>query len=427
MPTSESSRRETRTASRCSLICVGSELLRGKINTHASTLARHLASIGLDLVEEHTVGDEFKLLAHVIRRALRENDLVIVTGGLGPTFDDLTREAAAAACGLRLVFSAKLLREIQAKFTRARFRAMPPANKRQAFLLEGAAPIPNRVGTAPGQWIKIMWSGKILILLPGPPTELIPMLEQSVIPRLRKTFPALPRAQAHLHFVGLPESVVDHRIRPMIAKEKGVQFTILAHLGLVDLDIFVTGRSRRQAAKRLDPIIKRARAKMGSAFYGLNGDYPLEKVVMDCFMARKASLAVAESCTGGMLAARLTDVAGSSKYFKGGVVSYSNNVKVAALGVSQKTLEKHGAVSAQTAAEMAKGIREKLASTWGLSITGIAGPGGEGPAKPVGLVYLGLSGPRSTRTYELRLRGARDAIRQRSVIEALDLLRLIYL
>jgi len=408
----------------CSLICVGSELLRGKINTHASTLARRLASVGIDLHAEHSVGDELEDLATAIRQALQTHPLVIVTGGLGPTFDDLTREAAAAAVSRPLVLSSILLKEIFRKFKKAGYKNMPPANKRQAYVLEGALPIPNHAGTASGQWLELM-KKRVLILLPGPPSELNPMLENAVLPKLRKVFPSMARVEAHLHFVGVPESIVDHKIRPIIEKEKGVQFTILAHLGLVDFDVFVSDASRAKAVTRLSRIVKSIRQKMGAAFYGMDDDYPLEKIVMKRFLSHHETLAVAESCTGGMLSQRLTDIAGSSQYFLGGIVSYSNDVKTSALGISSAVLQKYGAVSRETALAMAEGIRRKCSSTWGLSITGIAGPGGATPGKPVGLVYIGLSGPHARKALELHFRGNRDVVRQRSVIAALDLLRLI--
>src|SRR5437016_3997564 len=250
-----------------SLICVGTELLRGKVNTHGSLLAQRLASVGLELGENRTVPDDRQRMAQVIRRALNENQIVIVTGGLGPTFDDLTREAASDATGRRLILSQVLLRGIEAKFRKARHRAMPPANKRQAYVLDGAKSIANSVGTAPGQWLEFYGpsfpaaiggesmmdplpetagdDSKVLILLPGPPTELHPMLKQYVLPALRKKFPPSPRAEAHLHFVGLPESVVDHRVRPIIARAADADFTILAQLGHVDLDIFVSAPTRK--------------------------------------------------------------------------------------------------------------------------------------------------------------------------------------
>lgn len=407
------------------MICVGSELLRGKINTHSSTLARRLASAGLSFEEERTVGDELKTMTLAIRQALDEYELVIVTGGLGPTFDDVTREAVAAACGRTLVFSPPLLADIKRKFKKARYKKMPPTNARQAYLVEGASAIPNSVGTAPGQWLDL--GQKIVVMLPGPPSELHPMVDRVLLPKLKALVKAPPSVEAHLHFVGVPESIVDDRIRPIIDREPGVQFTILAHLGLVDFDIFVTGTSIQAARKRLTRIVKKIRSKMGKAFYGVDENSSLERVILKSFRAKKETLAVAESCTGGMLAQRLTDIAGSSAYFQGGVISYSDGVKRTVLNVSTEILSTFGAVSKQAAIAMAHGVQKVCNSTWGLSITGIAGPDGGTARKPVGLVFIGLSGPRATRVFEYRFHGSRDAIRQRSVIAALDLLRLIYL
>lgn len=428
------------TSPRCALVCVGSELLRGKINTHASTVARLLASIGLALHEETTVSDELPELIDAIRHALRRHEVVLVTGGLGPTFDDLTREAASEACGRPLIFSEVLQRGIVQKFRRAHYR-MPPENICQAYLLDGAKAIPNRNGTAPGQWLALrpvaspkskvsrlgtLDFGRVLILLPGPPRELHPMLERSVIPRLRKTFPAPPQVEAHLHFVGVPESIVDHKIRPIIdrvSKKSSVQFTILAHLGLVDLDIFVTARSGVLARRTLQGIVGSIKRLLGDAFYGMNEDYPLERVVGGQLRRKRQTLAVAESCTGGLLASRLTEIAGSSDYFLSGFVTYSNAAKARDLGVSLDSLRRHGAVSRPVAVQMAQGVRQRTGATWGLGITGIAGPGGGTSKKPLGLVYVALASSKKTWCVECRFKGDRDAIRQRAVLAALDLLR----
>ena len=228
-----------------------------------------------------------------------------------------------------------------------------------------------------------------------------------------------------MHFVGVPESIVDQKIRPIIAHEQDVDFTILAHLGLVDFDIFVSAPTAAQARKRTDRIAGKIRQKMGRAFYGRDENYPLEKIVSDAFLRQKATLAVAESCTGGMLSKQLTDIPGSSGYFLGSVVSYSNSVKQALVDVPRKALDRYGAVSKEVASAMAKGVRAAMGSTWGLSITGIAGPGGGSPSKPVGLVYISLAGPHRARTLEFHFRGSRDVIRQRTVLAALDLLRQI--
>jgi len=427
VPTWESNKKPA-----CALICVGSELLRGKINTHAASLARRLASIGLELTRETTVADDAEALTASIAQALSNFDVVFVTGGLGPTFDDLTREAAAAACGRPLRRSPKLLAGIAHKFKKARYLHMPPANARQADLIEGAEPIENSVGTAPGQWLATGAGSQRLILLPGPPSELNPMCDDFVMPRLRRLFPVRPQEQAHLHFVGVPESVVDHRLRPLIEQaQKSVRssrgmrmdFTILAYLGLVDFDLFVSAPARRTARQALRRLVKKIRTKMGGRFYGMDKDYPLQKVVGDLFRRKRISLAAAESCTGGLLSARLTEVAGSSDFFRGGVVSYSNALKRELLGVSEALLKKHGAVSRQSARAMAEGARRAAASDWSVSITGIAGPSGASATKPVGLVYIALSGAARTQVRKFLFHGSREAIRERAVTAALDLLR----
>jgi nicotinamide-nucleotide amidase len=406
------------------LICVGSELLRGKINTHASTISRYLCALGLSLVAEQTVSDDQSTIASAIASALHTHNIVLVTGGLGPTFDDLTREAAAEATGYALELSLPLLREIKQKFKRAKLPSMPPANERQAYLLEKAEALSNTVGTAPGQWLEVPGSGAILVLLPGPPSEMEPMFTGFVMPRLKRRFPAGARAEAHMHFVGVPESVIDQQVRPIIEKYKGCEFTILAKPGLVDLDIFVQEKSVARARACLGRIVLAIQRKTRPSFYGMDEDFPLEKVVMKRFLSQKATLSVAESCTGGLLAKRLTDASGSSKYFLGGVVSYANSVKRSMLEVSREVLWKHGAVSEEVALAMAHGVRSKFGSAWALSITGIAGPGGGTAKKPVGLVYIALVGPKSKKSYRFHFRGSRSVIRDRAVTAALSLLRI---
>lgn len=413
---------------RISLICVGSELLRGKINTHASTLARRLAGIGLTLYEEQTVSDDLARLTRVIGKALLSRDVVLVTGGLGPTFDDVTREAASAAIGRRLQLSSSLLRGIQKKFRKARLRRMPPANARQAYLLQGAQAIPNAVGTAPGQWLEGQGPRRsLIILLPGPPSELVPMLDAYVMPRLKRGFARGAQAEAHLHFVNVPESEVDHKVRPVIARDKTADFTILAQPGLVDLDIFTTAATQKAADAHLSRLVRAVKQKTGRAFYGMNADYPLEQVILKGFLKSRQTLALAESCTGGALAKHLTDCAGSSGYFLGSLTTYSNASKSSFLGVPDALLKKAGAVSKEVALAMATGAREKFRSTWGLSITGIAGPGGGTAKKPIGLVYIALSGPKGRKAHVFRFAGNRSRIRFRAVIAALDLLRQIHL
>ncbi len=405
---------------RIALICVGSELLRGKINTHASTIARRFAPMGLGITSEQTVGDDLAALTRAIRGAFSTHDLVIVTGGLGPTFDDLTREAASEATGRPLVSSSKLLQEIQFKFRRAKLKSMPPANKRQAFLLSGAQAISNAFGTAPGQWLTL--GKKAIVLLPGPPTEMEPMLKGFVVPKLKHLVKEAC-AQAHLHFFGVPESEIDHKVRPIVAREQGVDFTILARPSLVDLDIFVYAGSLQAARTRLARIVRVVKQKTGRYLYGMNEENSLEQVVLNRLKERKATVSLAESCTGGLVSKRLTDLPGSSNYFLGGIVSYANSAKQTLLGVLPEALRKHGAVSKEVALAMAHGAREKFDSTYALSITGIAGPSGGTPKKPVGLVYIALASHNSARCKVFHFRGPREIIRQRAALFAINMLR----
>jgi nicotinamide-nucleotide amidase len=409
------------------LICVGSELLRGKVNTHASTLSQRLLSLGIELGHEESVPDDLAVLTDSIRRGIERFPLVIVTGGLGPTFDDLSREAAAEATERPLERSGALMRGLQAKFHKARYKSMPPMNARQADVIGGAQIIPNEFGTAPGQWLE--WSpGKILILLPGPPRELKPMLETVVLPKLRRTFKTRPRAEGHLHFVGIPESSADQKIRPIIKryeKIKGihVDFTILAHLGLVDFDVFVEAENARMATRTADAIVRDIQKRLNAFCYGLGDQYPLEKTVGTSLRAARATLAVAESCTGGLLAAQLTEQPGSSDYFLGGIVTYANRIKETQLAIDPHVLKRYGAVSPEIARALAQNVRERMGSTYGIGITGIAGPGGATAGKPVGLVYVALATPRRTKVSEFQFSGSRDAVRTRAVTAALDALR----
>jgi nicotinamide-nucleotide amidase len=422
-------------STQCLLICVGSELLRGKVNTHASTLAQRFQSLGIDLAHEETVPDALPELTDAIRRGLDQFPLVIVTGGLGPTFDDLSREAAAAASGRALKRSSKLLAELKTKFWKARYKTMPPMNARQADVIEGAIVIPNDFGTAPGQWLQsnnpspsTLHSSQVLVLLPGPPRELKPMLDGFVLTRLRRTFPSRPRAETHLHFVGIGESLADQKIRPILKRyekksKMKIDFTILAHLGLVDFDVFVEADRQRLAERTATEIGLAIQKKLKPFCYGINDEHPLEKVIGDALRASHTTLAVAESCTGGLLSAQLTEQAGSSDYFLGGVISYSNAMKETQLGVPQALLKQHGAVSAEVAMAMAQGVRERLGSTYGISITGIAGPGGGTSKKPVGLVYIGLATPRGKKVQRFNFSGPRDVVRSRAVTAALDFWR----
>ncbi len=396
-----------------------------------------LLSLGIEIAHEQTVADDLDRLTSAIQRALRAYPLVIVTGGLGPTFDDLARAAAAAATGRPLKRSPQVLQDLNVKFKSARYKVMPPMNARQADVLEGAYVLKNLLGTAPGQWLELpsekveegtLVERRVLILLPGPPRELKPMLERDVLPRLKKTFKTRPRAEGHLHFAGIAESLADQKIRPVISKYRNakgiaIDFTILAHFSLLDFDVFVEADTSAIAEHTVAEIMRKVERPLRQFCYGKNDDYPLEKIVGQALRRSHATLAVAESCTGGMLSAQLTGEPGSSDYFLGGSVVYANRLKETELNLPHDLIEREGAVSSGVARALAEGIRRKMQSSYGLGITGIAGPGGAMQGKPVGLVFVGIATPRGTPVKKYLFSGARDVVRARAVTAALDMLR----
>lgn len=404
------------------LLCVGTELLRGQINTHQGYIAQRLPAYGLTLSRESSLPDDVGMIAAELRLAAGRADAVIVCGGLGPTFDDLTREAAAKAFGRRLVFKPALWKAIALRFNRHKVRAIPEENKRQAFILSGAKALKNERGSAPGQLFK---AGKTTVaLLPGPYSEMSPMLERDVLPALRRAHAkGLHAARLVVRTSGLPESVVDERLAPVTAEASdALEFTILSSGAQVSYHATALAKSAAAARARVDAIRARVYAAVGERVFG-EGDATLESAVVARLREKKLTLAAAESCTGGLLGQRLTATAGSSDVFVGGVVAYANEVKIAQLGVPARLIEKDGAVSRACALAMAAGARERLKADVGVSITGIAGPGGGTKDKPVGLVYVAASGAwRQPEVRELRLLGGRDDVRARSASAALDLL-----
>jgi len=407
------------------LVCVGTELLTGNVNTHTSYFAGALLSAGLRLDLETAVPDETDRIRDALRGALERSDVVLVSGGLGPTFDDLTREGAAAALGRRLRLIPELLDRIRAKFRRAHL-PMPRANRRQAWLVEGARALENLSGSAPGQlFTKDRKEGRqTLVLLPGPGEELKPIFERDVLPFLKRTYRAgLHLATGTFRLTGLMESEADERIRSLVRGSRGkVEFTILAGGGLVEIRATARGRTEKETQAGLRRVRRALRKALGPRLYG-EGEDTLEGVVGEKLRRRGETLAVAESCTGGLLAGRVTSIPGSSDYFLGGVVCYSNDVKVRELGISPETLRRHGAVSEACARELAQGARKKVGADWALSVTGIAGPGGGTPQKPVGLVFIGLAGRRAFQARRFLLHGDRLRIRTLATVRALDLLR----
>lgn len=405
------------------LICVGTELLMGKLNTHGAYFSARLEDLGLPLARETTVSDDPAEMELVFREAWRRADVVLVTGGLGPTFDDLTREAWARVIGRRLVLRADLLAGIRDRFRR-RGLPMPPANRRQAFVMDGARVLANPYGTAPGQ--RVEWGRKVLILLPGPGREMKPMAEGEIFPYLRARFSKGVRKTRVWRLFGLGESRVDQGLRPLLSSRdrwnRGTTWGILAQGGIVDVKATVAGPDGGVVEAALGRWDRWLRRRFGDAIFG-EGTDTLEAVVGAGLRARNRTLATAESCTGGLLAERLTSVSGSSDYFWGGFVGYANEAKVRGLGVKKETLRRFGAVSEKTAQEMAAGLRRRAKTDYALSVTGIAGPGGGSAEKPVGLVFIGMAGPEGIFVAKKTFIGDRAFVRQQSVLWALEYLR----
>lgn len=412
---------------RTELICVGTELLSGKLNTNVGYIGEKLNSLGILLDCTTTVPDETGTMEQVFREVFSRSDITIITGGLGPTFDDLTRDIAAKALDKKLILDREILQNIAQHFVK-RGVEMPKENEKQAYIIEGAKAIPNALGTAPGQIIELKDNNKIsaIFLLPGPPKEMIPMLDKAVIPYLKGKFEHVIMRSKVLHIYGLSESKADELIQPVLETErmmeKGrISFTILAHRQIIDIKTTVSGFNEIIVDEALNTIRREFYQILGDHIYG-EDNQTLESVLSELLAKKRKTLAVAESCTGGLLSNRITNISGVSIYFKMGVVVYSNDSKINLLKVSADTIREYGAVSKETAMEMARGIKKVSGSDYGLSITGIAGPGGGTAEKPVGLVYFGLASDKGEFTEEKKFNGTRAEIKEFSANYALHLL-----
>jgi len=418
------------------LVSIGTELLKGSVNTDIAYLGEKLDSIGLTIERETTVGDNRERIESVLREALNRSDIIITTGGLGPTFDDLTREAIARVLKKKLVFDKEVMHEIAAHFAK-RDLEMPKENERQAYTIQGAKVIPNKVGTAPGMILerrtrsgaKSKVKKVSIIMLPGPPREMRPMVEEVLLPYLKEKYERRILKKCVLHISGLTESATYEKIKEVVEIERKMEggilrFTILAHLTSVDVEISGEGENELLVDEMLHKARQEIHDCLGDYIYGQDED-TLESIVSGLLLRNRLTLAVAESCTGGLLGDRITDVAGSSVYFKEGTVAYSNEAKVRILGVKEETLNQFGAVSRETALEMAKGIQRISGADISLATTGIAGPTGGTPEKPVGLVYIALAwAKRSVEICkEFRFIGQRREIKESTVASALDILR----
>lgn len=406
---------------KAAILAVGSELLGfERLDTNSLFLTEILLRHGVELVQKGVAGDDETEIAAAAERLLDRADLLLVTGGLGPTADDVTRSAFASLLGRATTLDEEIVAGIRDRF-RAMGAKMPEINRRQAEVIDGARVIANSRGTAPGQWLEA--DGKVVILLPGVPAELRPMVAAEVEPWLAERGDGAGMAMRTLRVACLPESVVEERIGDIYERFGRQAISVLASPGEVLVRGYARGAPDRRAAA-LDSIEESVRARLGDAVFGADDD-SLEAVVGETFGRRGETVAVAESCTAGLLAERLTRVPGSSAWVLGGIVAYADRVKEQLLGVDRETLAEHGAVSRPVAEAMARGARDRCGADWGIGITGIAGPGGGSAAKPVGTVHVALYGPRSQDPvhHHLRLPGDRRTVRRLAAQWALDALR----
>lgn len=401
-------------AGRAEIVCTGSELLAGKLNLYVPLFHERLAPLGFEILREQCSGDSLGAVTDCLAGALRRADLVLACGGLGPTFDDVTRQAAAAALGRKLFYSEDCARILSINYG---LKELPPNFRNQALLVEGAKPLENTNGTAFGQ---VLTRGrKMLVLLPGPRREWEPMFPNFLEAEIKEFFRRPPLRQVRLRAAGIWEPQAEALLSPAMRRHRGLSYTILAGPGTVDF--VLTGDDRRGAVGRAAAACRKL---LGRRLYG-EGDDTLASAVNRLLREAGRTVSCAESCTGGLAASLITDVPGSSACFLGGVVAYSNPAKQKLLGVGRATLAARGAVSAECAAEMAEGARKVFGSDYALSVTGIAGPDGGSAEKPVGLVYFGLAGGGKTKVLKRRFRGTRAFIRACAANFILDELRKI--
>ena len=401
------------------IIAVGTELLTpDHVDTNSLYMTGELNAAGWEVHRKTIVGDGLEDIAGAIREALRRSELVILSGGLGPTEDDRTRPAASAALNRNMSRSDKILEELRQRFSARGFK-MNKNNERQADVIDGAEVLDNPFGTAPGQWIEN--SGRYVALLPGPYRELKSIFEIYVLPKLRILSGGRRMASKLFHITGVPESELDARIAPLYTAYPNIEVTVLAGTGHASVKIFRWVDSQESAAD-IEELGDKIQVELGDAIFSTSGE-TLDEVVSRLLRDSGKTLAVAESCTSGMLGMSITRVAGSSDYFLGGVLCYSNDAKIKLCGVQPETIAGYGAVSAETAEELARGVKNACSSDIGISITGIAGPGGGSADKPVGLVYFGISDGARAESRRRVIPGDRESIRERSAFFALSMLR----
>ena len=398
------------------IIAIGSELLTPqKVDTNSLYLTDQLNALGVEVVRKTVVGDERERLTDTILGAVARSGIIVLTGGLGPTEDDLTRDAVASALGRAMVFRQDICDQIEERFRRFQ-RKMVEINRRQAYIVEGAEVLANDRGTAPGQWIE--QNSTVLMLLPGPPNELKSMFEKQCLPRLQRLLPPQVIHSLMLRVVGMPESDLDQLIAPVYLRYPALATTILAVSGEIHIHLRTRSADAAEAEALIAEVAAQIEPLIGDRIYSRNGD-SLEKVAGDLLRARHAHLSVAESATAGLLGGRITAVPDSSDYFLGGFLAYTDGMKTKLLGVPADMLAEYTAVSEPVAKAMAEGARERTGSDYALSITGYAGPDGE----KVGLVFIGLATPNGSQARRIQFPGDRERVRAFSTNIALDLLR----
>jgi nicotinamide-nucleotide amidase len=391
-----------------------------RIDTNSLFITEHLNRLGVRVWRKTIVGDRLEHLLEVTRQALAQADIIICIGGLGPTKDDLTREAISTVLGRSLELNEAALEQVQARFARLGV-PMTPNNRQQALVPQGAKLLPNPNGTAPGLFLQ--HKDRLLFLLPGPPRELEPMVAEQVVEIIVRAKPTFPVTFRHLKVASEGESRVDHLVAPIYQSYPDVETTILASAGIVDLHFYWIGpQDPVLATQTLEDLTTRVRETLGPSVYA-EGELSLEAVVTSLLRKQRKTVATAESCTGGLIAKLLTDVPGSSDCFRGGMVTYSNELKAEWLGVASELLATSGAVSQEVAEAMARRVRERARTDYGLSATGIAGPDGGTAQKPVGLIFLGLADQNGVEVRRLQLPGDREIVRLRTARTALDWLR----
>lgn len=404
----------------CELISIGDELLIGQtINTNAAWIGQKLSEIGVELRWITTVGDDAEDLRSALDLAMGRVDLVITTGGLGPTHDDITKQVVTEYFGGGYVFRPEILERIRKAFERRGFE-MPEVNEEQARVPKKAEIIPNPVGSAPGFIFRR--NGKTCIVLPGVPAEMKAMMTETVLPMLEKVGGGRKIIHRNLHTTGVPESALYQKVGDLTPIRQTVRVAFLPKFTGVDIRLTAVADTREECLGRIRRAEEWLLPSLGEAFYGVD-DQTLEGVVAELLFEQRKTLAVAESCTGGLLAHRLTNISGSSNYFERGLITYSNRSKIELLGVPEEVIATHGAVSRETAEAMARGVRERSGTDLGLSTTGIAGPTGGTPTKPVGLIYIGIASAEGVQVEKHQFTKDRLLNKERGAQAALDLLR----